>query len=274
MLHSSFAGDLWSRDCARVQNLEEEIRSLLLQKEKKLLSSSGKKNLGGSSTDGGLSSSGDGGRSSALLRGKLLQFTQELDQLEHSLELQKRENGGQEISSDEWRKRREFLSRMMSQKEQLKHAFDRTHSTYFSDQSNTVEKIHGSTVAKAGIGIGGSGVHTQGGEEGDGAGRLGSKRVLLEKDADVLLSLQDEQLSFLEGTVSNLKNIGYSVGDEVDVHRKLLNELDEEVDLTQTALEKNKKILKQIIDRQSTTCLLLTAIFLAVLLVFLIITTA
>lgn len=143
------------------------------------------------------------------------------------------------------------------------------------------------SFVQTGIGLGNSGVsgvsrlgdllRRDEDEEGGGggsSGRAGSKRVLLEREEDVLLALQDDQLSFLEGTVSNLKNIGYSVGDEVDVHRKLLNGLDEEVDLTQTALEKNKKLLKQIIDRQSTTCLLLTAIFLAIVLVFLIVTTS
>lgn len=86
-----------------------------------------------------------------------------------------------------------------------------------------------------------------------------------------MLRAQDEQLSFLEGSVSNLKSISYAIKDEVSVHHRLLDATEAEVDKADAQLIRNKVLLKKLMKRHSTLCLLLIAMALLCLLVFLLV---
>jgi len=46
--------------------------------------------------------------------------------------------------------------------------------------------------------------------------------------ADQEIEQQDECLDFLHGTVSNLKNMGGDISNEIDLHCKLLGEMEEQ----------------------------------------------
>ncbi|CBZ55614.1 putative SNARE domain-containing protein [Neospora caninum Liverpool] len=195
----------------------------------------------------GGANTGASGRSSAVLRGKFSQFCQDVEQLERTLKATEAERRG-DLSPAEWRQRRDQVAHLHAAKSELQIAFTRAFSTGedFYDSAASAEVL----------------VDVPRGA-----------RVLKTREEDILAE-QDEQLSFLEGTVSNLKSIGHAVGDEVDVHRKLLSDLDDDVDRAQTLLEKNRETLRKIIERQSTVCLLLTALALLVVLIFLMVATA
>ncbi|EPT25449.1 SNARE domain-containing protein [Toxoplasma gondii ME49] len=225
--------DLWGRDISRVEALKDEIFSLLQQREKQ-------RGPGGSASSSG--------RSSALLRGKFYQFCQDVEHLERVMKASEAERSS-DMSSADWRRRREQMSRLLAEKSELQLSFSRAFSSTEDDLCGLPES-------------GAVWVDVSGGA-----------RALKTREENIIAE-QDEQLCFLAGTVSNLKSIGHAVGDEVDVHRKLLDDLDVDVVRAQTRLEKNKELLKKIVDRQSTACLLFTALALLVVLIFLVVATA
>ncbi|KAL8446847.1 hypothetical protein Emag_004608 [Eimeria magna] len=104
----------------------------------------------------------------------------------------------------------------------------------------------------------------------DDFGATDSSAGYFEAEAQVLRA-QDEQLSFLEGSVSNLKSISYAIKDEVSVHHRLLDATEAEVDKADAQLIRNKVLLKKLMKRHSTLCLLLVAMALLCLLVFLLV---
>ena len=89
-----------------------------------------------------------------------------------------------------------------------------------------------------------------------------------------IVHAQEEQLSFLEGSVSNLKSLGYAIKEEVSVHHRLLDATETEVEKADAQLKRNKILLKKLMKRHSTLCLLLIAVALLCLLVFLLVFTA
>ncbi|CDJ42061.1 SNARE domain-containing protein, putative [Eimeria tenella] len=85
---------------------------------------------------------------------------------------------------------------------------------------------------------------------------------------------QEQQLSYLAGSVMNLKEISYAISDEVSVHRRLLDATESSLDTAEANLKKNKKMLQKLMKRHSTICLLLVALALLCLLIFLLVFTA
>ncbi|PFH37646.1 SNARE domain-containing protein [Besnoitia besnoiti] len=219
------ASDLWDRDVSRLWSLKGEISHLLQQRERQKGSSAGV--------------------ASAQLRGKLLQFSQDVEQLERILHAQEAERGG--FASVDSRRRRDDVSFLRKENENLKAAFNRVFSTAEDDAMEGPAEVFVDSP--------------------------GSVRIVRTQEEEILAA-QDAQLSFLEGTVSNLKQLGHAVGDEVEVHRRLLDDLDDDVDRAQTALQRNRDLLKNLINKQSISCLLFTALVLLVVLVFLIVATA
>ncbi|KEP60980.1 UNVERIFIED_CONTAM: SNARE domain-containing protein [Hammondia hammondi] len=188
------------------------------------------------------------GRSSALLRGKFYQFCQDVEQLERVLKASEADRST-DVSPADRRRRREQVSRLLAEKSELQLSFARAFSSAEDDLCGLPDS--GAVLVDFSR----------------------SARALKPREEN-LLAEQDEQLSFLAGTVSTLKSIGHAVGDEVDVHRQLLDDLDVDVGRAQTRLEKNQEMLRRIVDRQSTACLLFTALALLVVLIFLVVATA
>merc|ERR1711908_265262 len=67
---------------------------------------------------------------------------------------------------------------------------------------------------------------------------------------------QDETLDFLHGTVKNLKNMGRDIGQEIDLHCRLLGDLEEQTDSTTGKMQRQQSQMKRLAAEQSPTCYL------------------
>lgn len=62
---------------------------------------------------------------------------------------------------------------------------------------------------------------------------------------------QDEELEDMEKSITNTKHIALTIGEEVTLHTRLLEELDEDVDSTQSRLKAASKRVKHILKHSS-----------------------
>lgn len=85
---------------------------------------------------------------------------------------------------------------------------------------------------------------------------------------------QDEQLGFLEGSVKNLKDISYAIKDEVDIHRRLLDATEQEVEGASIQIKQQRRLLNKLLKRHSNVFLVLAAAALLCLLIFVLVLTA
>ncbi|VWU48101.1 SNARE protein, putative [Hepatocystis sp. ex Piliocolobus tephrosceles] len=86
-----------------------------------------------------------------------------------------------------------------------------------------------------------------------------------------LMKLQDEQLTFLEGTTHNLKNISYNINSELQIHNELLDDIDRDVDETNNLLSRNRNIFHRVTNTSSNLYLYFLIILLTITLFLLII---
>jgi SYP5 family syntaxin len=81
---------------------------------------------------------------------------------------------------------------------------------------------------------------------------------------------QDHELEQMEKTVISTKHIALTIGEEVDLHTRLLEELDEDVDVTHTRLRAATKRIRHVIKHNSNwkggMCIFLLIIMLTLLL--------
>eukprot|EP01017_Pseudomicrothorax_dubius_P038302 TRINITY_DN5715_c0_g2_i1.p1 TRINITY_DN5715_c0_g2~~TRINITY_DN5715_c0_g2_i1.p1 ORF type:complete len:196 (-),score=52.50 TRINITY_DN5715_c0_g2_i1:185-772(-) len=70
-----------------------------------------------------------------------------------------------------------------------------------------------------------------------------------------LIKKQDQHIDTLAGTVSNLKGIGRNIGEELDLHNKLLTDLDAGVDKNTQKMEKTQGRLQDFMKKTNTNCL-------------------
>lgn len=239
------ACDFWAHDTAKLRELQETVDELLEEAHANPTASTGK--------------------AAAVLRGHVGRMAQAFSQLEHSLmraseapelfgiddtEMQRRYRQLQTIS----RKREDQLEAFKvlfshdGQKQYPRQATKEEANARFLDdygESSTASTLDDFGAADSGAGY-------------------------LDAEAQILRA-QDEQLSYLEGSVSNLKSISYAIKDEVSVHHRLLDATEAEVDKADAQLIRNKILLKKLMKRHSTLCLLLIAMALLCLLVFLLV---
>ena len=84
---------------------------------------------------------------------------------------------------------------------------------------------------------------------------------------------QNKQLDYIHGTVSSLKEIGYEINDEINVHTRLLEDIESKEDAIFFKTKSNESRLKYFMDNKNTSILcmwvaivILSMIFLLVLL--------
>jgi len=91
----------------------------------------------------------------------------------------------------------------------------------------------------------------------------------------VIMRDQDAQLDGVLNTVSTLKQVALNVGQELDDQVRLLEDVDEQVDHTQSTLKgamtRMSKVLKDADDKKSFCCIFVLVIILILLLVLIII---
>mmetsp|Transcript_11858 Transcript_11858/g.28274 ORF Transcript_11858/g.28274 Transcript_11858/m.28274 type:complete len:95 (-) Transcript_11858:70-354(-) len=71
---------------------------------------------------------------------------------------------------------------------------------------------------------------------------------------------QDESLDLLSGTVKNLKKFGGAISEELDVHCRLLGEMEDQTDDSRHRIRQQQKSLDEL-SSQSTMCALWACIF-------------
>lgn len=239
------ACDFWPNDTAKLHELQETIDALLKEAQRDPAASRGK--------------------DAAVLRGHVGRMTQTFSQLEHSLMRASEAPELFGIDATEMRRRSRQLQILSKKREEQVETF----RTLFSHDRQTVNQKEDSRDEANARFLDDYGDSTTASTLDDfGAADAGAG--YFEAEAQMLRA-QDEQLSFLEGSVSNLKSISYAIRDEVSVHHRLLDATEAEVDKADAQLARNKILLKKLMKRHSTLCLLLIAMALLCLLVFLLV---
>ena len=78
---------------------------------------------------------------------------------------------------------------------------------------------------------------------------------------------QDEELEELSRVVTSTKHIGLAVGEELDLHARLLDGLEDDVDNTSSRLRRAQKIAKMVYEKSSNCKLMMCGTLLIVVLV-------
>lgn len=87
----------------------------------------------------------------------------------------------------------------------------------------------------------------------------------------LVMRQQDDQLEDIEAAAARIARVGKEIGQELEHQEKLLNELDEDVDTTQSRLRAAGKKMQEIIKKSGSTTQLAVIGFLIVLLIILVV---
>ncbi|OEH76124.1 probable syntaxin-8B [Cyclospora cayetanensis] len=243
------ACDFWPHDTAKLRELQDSIDGLLEEAQADPTASRGK--------------------TAAVLRGHVGRMAQTFSQLEHSLMRASEAPELFGIDEEEMQRRYSQLQQLTRKREAQVEAF----KVLFSlDRHVLHPKADPGEEANARF-LEDFGDTTTTSVTLDDVGAADSGVSYFDAETQMLRE-QDEQLSFLEGSVSNLKSISYAIKDEVSVHHRLLDATEAEADKADAQLRRNKVLLKKLMKRHSTLCLLLIAVALLCLLVFLLVFTA
>ncbi|KAL8452714.1 hypothetical protein Emed_001278 [Eimeria media] len=238
------ACDFWPSDAAKLRELQNTVDTLLEEAQ--------------------TNPSAQKGKAAAILRGHVGRMAQTFSQLEHSLMRASESPELFGVDAAEMQRRYRQLQVLTQKREEQIEAF----RVLFSNDRQALNRHDPREDANARF-LDDYGDSTTASTL-DDFGATDSSAGYFEAEAQVLRA-QDEQLSFLEGSVSNLKSISYAIKDEVSVHHRLLDATEAEVDKADAQLIRNKMLLKKLMKRHSTLCLLLIAMALLCLLVFLLV---
>lgn len=194
-------------------------------------------------------SSADKSRLTSVIRRKLTMLGTKLDSL-HSL--LNNPSITKSLSEKDLSKRQDMVQSLRARTNQMKNSID---SSSASNRSNLLGQ-EGKTDAKEADRISGL----------DNSGIIGFQRRVMRD--------QDEDLLKLEETVTSTKHIALAVNEELDLHTKLLDSLDQDTDDTNTRLKTVQRRLAFFSKKASSGCslvcmiLMLLAIVILVLVVF------
>lgn len=151
------------------------------------------------------------------------------------------------LSEQERFRRRDLLHALKNRREQILHSLKRT--------ANSQERE--SLLA--------GGSKRVVGQETEATAQLDNRGLLqLQENA---MRQQDDDLVHLEKAVISTKHIALTIGEEVDLHTRLLEELEEDVDVTESRMRAATKRIQQVIKRSSSWKLGLCMFFLIVVFV-------
>mmetsp|Transcript_15827 Transcript_15827/g.50052 ORF Transcript_15827/g.50052 Transcript_15827/m.50052 type:complete len:228 (-) Transcript_15827:180-863(-) len=191
-------------------------------------------------------------RQAALLRGNLASLRQEVSHLEKSLMAISQNTQAYSVTRKELSRRGDLLAGLSEQVEGIQEAV-RTGVRRRLESSEPPWRDREVRDRENGGGYAGPGCDLM---------ALGEREV----------ANQDETLDFLHGTVTNLKNMGGDISQEIDLHCHLLGELEDQTD-NSTARTKQQQARLLALSERNPTCYLWVYIFvlcvtLFVLLVF------
>lgn len=84
---------------------------------------------------------------------------------------------------------------------------------------------------------------------------------------------QDKTIDELIGSASRLRVVGESMGQELDLHLYLINDLEKNVDATTIKLSNTEAKMVRLLERSSNSCLVCVIFILSVLLILVIVYT-
>lgn len=168
----------------------------------------------------------------AILRGKITEFNQSVRFLQHQLNNDYIKNDKQYIKNES--KYKYKVSTLEKMKRDIMNLYEDFASTNEEDASFNINMDF---------------LNDMDNENGSYLNDLNKEQLLLKQQN--LMKLQDEQLSFLEGTTHNLKNISYNINNELRVHNELLDDIDRDVDETNNLLNRNRNIFERVTNNTS-----------------------
>ncbi|KJP85692.1 hypothetical protein AK88_04669 [Plasmodium fragile] len=188
----------------------------------------------------------------AILRGKITEFNQSFRFLEHQLNNDYIKNDKVYIKNES--KYKNKMSTLEKLKKDIMNLYEDFASTHEEDASFNINMDFMNDLDN---------------ENGSYLNDLNKEELLLKQQN--LMKLQDEQLSFLEGTTHNLKNISYNINSELRMHNELLDDIDRDVDETNNLLNRNRNIFERVTNNTSNYFLYVIIAVLTTSLVFFII---
>jgi len=194
-------------------------------------------------------------RQAAVMRGKQAQLRQEVTHLEHTLMTISQNTTAHNVTRKELSRRGDLLAQLSEQVESVQDAV-RTSMRRRLDATEAPWRDHA------------------GGHNGHSLGR----RDADEPEGDVVamadreITNQDETLDFLHGTVQNLKSMGSNISNEIDLHCRLLDDLEGQTDSTTSKMKQAHRKLEKLSESAPTcylwVCICVLIVTLFVLLVF------
>ncbi|EKX73727.1 conserved hypothetical protein [Theileria equi strain WA] len=83
---------------------------------------------------------------------------------------------------------------------------------------------------------------------------------------DTMIKMQDDELDLLDTNASAIKNISSSIRDEVNLHTRLLGEVNTSMDVTQSLVTRNRERFNEVIRKSSKKFLMFIIVLLVVIL--------
>jgi hypothetical protein len=184
------------------------------------------------------------GRVDAKLRGGIQQFAVFVDSLHNQVELYSREPGRYRLSQSEIDKRREIVRDL----EQALSEIDEKSRQVFSQPKGPAGGVNFKREA--------------------GESETSDTKNLSNQDLKTsqkkMLERQDEIVEGLIGTSENLVYVAKEIGDEVDLHNKLLDDVEQNVDHQNQRINNTTFKMKLLIEKSNDGCMLCCIVLLIV----------
>eukprot|EP00744_Colponema_vietnamica_P021069 GILI01030031.1.p1 GENE.GILI01030031.1~~GILI01030031.1.p1 ORF type:complete len:237 (-),score=58.62 GILI01030031.1:50-760(-) len=191
-------------------------------------------------------------RLSAQLRGQLSELGLELEFLEKGLQAAETNTSPFKLTERELGRRRDKVRVLVEERRKLEEMVKNP------PQSKQAESLVNEWESRS---------RTQRMRDGEESKSMSGKDMLQQQK--MLLRDQDEALDALGGTVENLKQIGLSINDEADLHVRLLDDMDTDIDRTAHNMERNTRRVKNIGRQSSNSLAYITIIVLIVIIILL-----
>eukprot|EP00929_Paragymnodinium_shiwhaense_P025585 TRINITY_DN15437_c0_g1_i1.p1 TRINITY_DN15437_c0_g1~~TRINITY_DN15437_c0_g1_i1.p1 ORF type:complete len:224 (-),score=59.08 TRINITY_DN15437_c0_g1_i1:131-802(-) len=197
----------------------------------------------------GFASSKPDARQSALTRGHLAQLKQDITKLERSLMAMSQNTQAHNVTRKEVSRRGDLVSQLSEQMEGIQEALrNGAHRRRLENGSAPQESPWRREDADDGR---------------DDMDPLQSSEMEIRQ--------QDDTLDFLSSAVQNLKGVGSHISQEIDLHNKLLGDLEAQTETATNSIRRQQVRLQQL-SQQSPTCWLWTyVVFISLLLLVLLI---
>lgn len=177
-------------------------------------------------------------RQAALLRGQMAQVRQEVSHLEKSLMAMSQNTQAYGVTRKELSRRGDLLATLSDQVEQLQEAVKTGARRRLEASSSSSAADPPPWRSER------NGCRNDDGD--DSGGCLNTEHEMLR---------QDESLDFLHGTVHNLKGMGQNISTEIDLHCRLLGDLEDGTDASLAKVRQNRQKLDQLSEQNTTCCL-------------------